>query len=575
MSFGHPGFLWLLPLALLPVILHLLGRRRRQERPFSWVRLLAEAQREGRYRSRPLEWLILALRVLALALPILALAGARWGSLPEIRTIAVDVSGSMQGLQRQLTRIIPVLRERFPEAHWVYFADRLLYRFQATGLPTRYSVLQGLATPLLVITDGQASGLVRFQRPTGSWWVVLLADSTRQNMAVEAVETPAPYGLRGMPVRLRIRLRNYGPVPAQRVLTLQGATPVHQQVEVPGRSTVEVTQQVVPGPGGRVQISLSPADALPCDDRQDFVFQVIHRVSLAWIGPPSVVLQALLQPEEGHRLFDVRRFSQWPGPAVLQGFDGVLVTLRPPPKAGTPLASWLRRASARVLVFDTSGAWARFLGLSTGPMARFEVQGEALRARPVTPGATTRVLLRSTSGKVVVVEQGSVVLFGFDPDRAGTWPLTENFVRLFYEVALQPRHRGWVRNGVPAGTPVSIPLPPAARPPFVLEGPQEREILTPSQSQGGEPVLQVEPLRPGLYRVLAAEDTLARFTVACPGEESDPRPAPVTTWRQRLGNQGQVLSLSQFLQLRSDPLTPWLLLLALLALALEAVLLRR
>ena len=572
MTFAHPGWLWLLPLALLPVILHLLGRRRRHERPFSWVRLLAEAQHEGRYRSRPLEWLILALRVLALALPILALAGARWGTLPAVRTVAVDVSGSIQGLQPRLSRVLPLLRERFPEARWVYFADRLLPRYQQTSLKTRYAVLQELGQPVLVLTDGQASGFVGLEPRPHDWIVVQIGDTLRSNVALEEALVPTPYGLPGLPLQVRVRLRNDDRRPARRVLTLRGRRPVHRQVNLPATGTVEVVESVVPGPEGRIQVSLSPEDDVPCDDHRELVVHQVQRLTLAWVGAPSVVLQALLEPQGVPHLFQVRRYHRWPSPATLQTFDGVLVNHLPPPAPGTPLATWLRQAAPRVLVLDTTGAWARFLGMQAGPMTRMQVEEEELRATPLTPGPGDRVLLRSASGRPVAVAHGSVVLLGLHPDRSGTWPLTPGFVRFFYEQALKPRQGTVVRSGVPAGTAVQVPLPPNARPPFLLQGPVETRMLTP-RPVNGTPTLVAEPIHSGFYRVLAAEDTLARFTVVCPAEESDPRVAPPERWHQMPGVR--VMSLRQFLKLRSVALAPWLLALALLALALEAVLLRR
>ena len=198
---------------------------------------------------------------------------------------------------------------------------------------------------------------------------------------------------------------------------------------------------------------------------------------------------------------------------------------------------------------------------------------EHLKARPFRAGPGMRVLVRSATGQPVVAEQGRVVLFGFLPDQAGTWPLTPEFVRLVYRLAAQGTARIEVLNGIATGTRVRLPLPEDAAPPYRLEGPQGTVPLTPIL-EGGRPVLEFVPFLEGFYRVLARSDTLARVTVVCPPEESDPTPASPEEWHRHLGALGKVMGLKEFLGLRDLTLTPWLLVAALAFLFLEAVLLR-
>jgi hypothetical protein len=75
-QFAHPLLLWTLPLALLPVLLHRLLRRK-EPLPvveFPAMRLLEKAAQRDRLRQRRLEWLLLAVRVLALAVLIVGFA---------------------------------------------------------------------------------------------------------------------------------------------------------------------------------------------------------------------------------------------------------------------------------------------------------------------------------------------------------------------------------------------------------------------------------------------------------------------------------------------------------------------
>lgn len=70
-------FLWLLPLALLPVIIHLLNRLRYQTVRWAAMMFLRNADRDASRRAKIRQWLILASRCLMLLLFLLALARLR------------------------------------------------------------------------------------------------------------------------------------------------------------------------------------------------------------------------------------------------------------------------------------------------------------------------------------------------------------------------------------------------------------------------------------------------------------------------------------------------------------------
>ncbi len=70
----NPLLLWFLPLALVPVILHLVTLRRLRTVELSTFRFLMDSYVQQRRRLRLLEWLIMLLRVLFVLLIILALA---------------------------------------------------------------------------------------------------------------------------------------------------------------------------------------------------------------------------------------------------------------------------------------------------------------------------------------------------------------------------------------------------------------------------------------------------------------------------------------------------------------------
>lgn len=103
MSFLQPILLAALPLAALPVIIHLIHLHRRRTVPWAAMMFLAAAQKMNRGYSRLRRWLILAFRVIAIAAILLAaarpLAGG-WlgltGGAPDTVIVLLDRSASME-----------------------------------------------------------------------------------------------------------------------------------------------------------------------------------------------------------------------------------------------------------------------------------------------------------------------------------------------------------------------------------------------------------------------------------------------------------------------------------------------
>jgi len=95
----NPLFLWLLPLAALPILFHLFFRVRKRTRPFPSLMFFQRADPRLSSRKRILEWLALLLRVLAIAFLILALSRPVWmghgrgGAVSAV--LVVDNSASM------------------------------------------------------------------------------------------------------------------------------------------------------------------------------------------------------------------------------------------------------------------------------------------------------------------------------------------------------------------------------------------------------------------------------------------------------------------------------------------------
>src|SRR4051812_22743212 len=105
MTFLQPFVLWALPLALLPVIIHLVNRMRHRPQRWAAMRFLLAATQSSSSHAKLRQWLILALRVAAVLMLIFflgrPLAGGwvGWALAPAPDTILIvlDRSASMEG----------------------------------------------------------------------------------------------------------------------------------------------------------------------------------------------------------------------------------------------------------------------------------------------------------------------------------------------------------------------------------------------------------------------------------------------------------------------------------------------
>lgn len=100
LAFLNPMLLWALPLAAVPIIIHILNRRRFQKVPWAAMDFLLKAMKRNRKRLRMEQWLVLLLRVLAVLLLISLVSRPQLGgsSLLGSRThhiVVLDDSASM------------------------------------------------------------------------------------------------------------------------------------------------------------------------------------------------------------------------------------------------------------------------------------------------------------------------------------------------------------------------------------------------------------------------------------------------------------------------------------------------
>lgn len=283
LDFASPWLLWGTALGAIPVIIHLLHKRRHHEIPWAAMRFLLEAARKNSRRIRIEQLLLLAVRVLILVFLAVALArpfvetfgqSILPGEAPLQRIIVVDASFSMgfqQGEQNRFEQAKTVARQIVSAAR----TGDALNMLRISGLPPRSIVHRpsyqkgevldemdrlkltherGALLPTLEQLESllqETSGVERkeiylisdFQRNT--WFpesaalrsqlretfqriseharlvAIDVADSHASNLAVTGFRSKEALATVGQPVRLQADVQNFGrSLPSQRAVEL-------------------------------------------------------------------------------------------------------------------------------------------------------------------------------------------------------------------------------------------------------------------------------------------------------------------------------------------------------------------
>lgn len=331
MRFLNPSFLYFLPLALLPVLLHLLGRRLERKRYFSWIKLLISAEAEGRRRRRLFELLILALRILVIACLVLALSAPIRVSFPPPENLIVDVSGSMKSEREKLIELIRKLKKSFRIKRVVYFADRILEgdSLRIYDLGTDFSVLNSLSFKgnTLILSDFQKSGFkgdIRiFFRP-----YLFSIPHMGLNTGVE-LEPVWPFFLKGGLLKVRLFIINKGTKRDVRGFKIidGGKVVFKGEVDVEPKDTIEKIVTLHPKTG-RLEAVLEGRDEYPGDDTFYLMVPSYDTLNVLMLGRNRYVEKAL-KPEGVETPFNLRRREKLDDYETLRKVELVILLKEP------------------------------------------------------------------------------------------------------------------------------------------------------------------------------------------------------------------------------------------------------
>ncbi|MEI6656451.1 MAG: VWA domain-containing protein [Verrucomicrobiota bacterium] len=332
--FQHPALLGLLALAGLPVLVHLLSRARPPAYRFSNIEFLRRVLRSTARLRRPKDWLLLALRSLAL----FALAAAftapvlisKSASLPGEKStviLLVDRSASMAAREgagsrfeaacAQAARYLEQAKPDHANLIWIdaepdaafpepgpnltYLTDILKQvkpRPEAGALTAAFDLaLRQLAKvgghrELVIVSDFQASAWRDFAPSLPGNIVVRtqrVATSSPPNVTVSRLIPQPAEPVVGQDLTLLTRVQNFSAEPLRTQLTLDAdGARQSRAIDLPAWGEAESAFVLRPATPGPMPISASvEADAFPADDARFAVVHVRDSLRLALTTAPD------------------------------------------------------------------------------------------------------------------------------------------------------------------------------------------------------------------------------------------------------------------------------------------------
>ena len=384
----NPLLLWFLPLAMLPVLLHLLNLHRLREVDLPTFRFLMEGYVQQRRRVRLVEWLLMLLRtavvlalVWAFSRPVLERFGGLFDGAGRDVVLIVD-AGMTSGLVSEGTSAINRMREavrsaasRFRQTDFVTLVragmePKVLYRATvgdgkrlaaeidtlepdpgtadlAAGLAEAISGPPRGARSIWIISDCERRAWRRLAedpsatRIPDSMQLVVVDVGSRGRVSNLAILGDPPRAQRpvvGLPVELTLRIEGAGlDTTTETKATVELDDEIVAQVPLvvtPGRVTTSTVAIQPPRPGvlrGRVSL---PADAFPEDDSLLFVLNVEPRLGVMVIAPtgvepiydPGLFLRAALDSPREAVAATRRTTTDTPGRSDIAGSLDVVVT---------------------------------------------------------------------------------------------------------------------------------------------------------------------------------------------------------------------------------------------------------
>ena len=359
MNFVQPLYLLGLLAAGLPIMVHLINRREAAEQPFPALEMLMESDQKEARSIKVRRWILMALRVMAVLLLVLALAKPYFFSesatgsaerVPQSVVYVLDDSFSMQHgdwwdraverLDQDLNRLKPwdkaalltTTRQEGPVGRLVKKHDHLrralddLSPSQKKGqLHERLLQASNLLSQsdrhreIVVIGDWTRGGLSTISETSETIPDPIRRISVREegqhepNLAVTEVDYREQAGADERTWMITASVRNYGPDDREDVelqFRIGGHVVATELIDIPGDESIQTSiSHQAEGEGvRRGMVRLVDADPLELDNERHFTFQLRENVEVLLVnGAPSSV------PYQDELFFTVRALNPGEG----------------------------------------------------------------------------------------------------------------------------------------------------------------------------------------------------------------------------------------------------------------------
>jgi hypothetical protein len=478
-GFLNPLWLWALPLAAVPLILHLVARRQPPTVPFPAVRYLQQVTRDHRRRLKLQHWLLLLVRTLLMLALLLAAAGPTLardglvGHAPAAMVLVLDNSPS-SGAVTDGTPMLDRLRQAAgavldkataEDALWLVTADGLARRAPVEVLRATIDTL----TPSEVRLDlGEAIAQARDILATESRpaEVVVLSDLQQSALSGAAIDMPVVVGVPTVvpPPNLGIASLDPGPQPWSpgdhrvrvRLFGDSGraspmAVRLDNRADRPRLATVgPVIEAVLTAglPGWWPVVAELDPDEFRADDHRSALVRVLPVARAQWNPANAYLATAAMTLVEGGRLRH--------GTEVTLGWLGPGGSVVEPPADLAELGSVNRALERRGVPWRYDGPVVREQMSDSG--ALLPAITVTRRLRLSYAGGAARGIEATVGGAPWIVRAGGVVVLGsrLDPTWTGL-PTSAAFVPFIDALANRlVRGEQALVNGTP-GAPVQLP----------------------------------------------------------------------------------------------------------------------
>ncbi len=358
---SNPALIWLMALAVIPILVHLFAKSRPPQHPFSNIDFLRKILKKTARIRRPQDWLTLILRTLAAAAllfaflqPILVsndpqtIAGA-----DDNLIIIIDQSASMAATQGSTTRLTEacsqasnLLAKLSPDNAniiWIKSTPTAVYPAPGPNLSFLSDALQhaeptdengaisaaiSLAIDqlkkcqgnhqIILISDFQKNAWENadFTIPSSiKFSKISVSDKALANLAIDSITTTPSSPVAGQDLTISCRIKNYSDKPKSSSIYLNaGGGRQSKDIEVAAWGQTEVTFKTRFSHHGIIPITVSLSeDTFPADDHRHSVIKVRESLRLCSLvkhgtenSPSAAILARLARalPWLSHNITD-------------------------------------------------------------------------------------------------------------------------------------------------------------------------------------------------------------------------------------------------------------------------------